>query len=74
MKSIFLYDNCTYFRNQFLVLEEDEEEVMSQKTNTGDIPIAAMVIEPPRQTRQNPNLSRQKTLVTENIDKLRMGL
>ncbi|XP_061704286.1 uncharacterized protein LOC133515727 isoform X2 [Cydia pomonella] len=37
-------------------------------------PLAAMVKEPPRQTRQNPNLSRTKTLVTENIDKLRSGL
>ncbi|XP_073953963.1 uncharacterized protein isoform X2 [Choristoneura fumiferana] len=54
--------------------QEDEEEVMSQNTNAGEAPLTAMVIEPPRQTRQNPNLSRQKTLVTENIDKLRMGL
>ncbi|XP_063837404.1 uncharacterized protein LOC135086582 isoform X1 [Ostrinia nubilalis] len=31
-------------------------------------------IEKPRQIRQNPNLSRTKTLIAENLDKLRIGL
>lgn len=31
-------------------------------------------IEPPRQIRQNPNLSKTKTLVAEHLDRLRNGL
>ncbi|KAM3968426.1 uncharacterized protein ACR2FA_002322 [Aphomia sociella] len=40
----------------------------------GGNPKAAMLLQPPRQIRQNPNLSRTKTLVAENLDPLRMGL
>ncbi|XP_041987824.1 uncharacterized protein LOC121739422 [Aricia agestis] len=37
---------------------------------------AAQILEPlsPRQTRQNPNLSKTKTLVAENLERLRIGL
>ncbi|XP_048004565.1 protein cab-1 isoform X2 [Leguminivora glycinivorella] len=61
-----------YFEPDLNAKSQQEEVVV----DTGSIqePLAAMVKEPPRQTRQNPNLSRTKTLVTENIDKLRSGL
>ncbi|KAL0852075.1 hypothetical protein ABMA28_000320 [Loxostege sticticalis] len=36
--------------------------------------ISSMQIEPPRQIRQNPNLSKTKTLVAEHLDRLRSGL
>ncbi|XP_063632874.1 protein cab-1 isoform X2 [Cydia splendana] len=52
---------------------KNQREVIVDTPNIEE-PLAAMVKEPPRQTRQNPNLSRTKTLVTENIDKLRSGL
>ncbi|XP_031767225.1 uncharacterized protein LOC113521113 isoform X2 [Galleria mellonella] len=33
-----------------------------------------LLLQPPRQIRQNPNLSRTKTLIAENLDPLRIGL
>ncbi|XP_049884897.1 protein cab-1 isoform X1 [Pectinophora gossypiella] len=35
---------------------------------------AAMMMEPPRQTRQNPNLSKQKHLLEPDLEKLKTGL
>ncbi|XP_063373440.1 protein cab-1 isoform X2 [Cydia amplana] len=55
------------------LMAKTQQEVIVD-TPSIEEPLAAMVKEPPRQTRQNPNLSRTKTLVTENIDKLRSGL
>ncbi|XP_013189445.1 protein cab-1 isoform X2 [Amyelois transitella] len=49
-----------------------QEHVMHEGGGNGK-PQAAMLLEPPRQIRQNP-LSRSKTLVSENLDRLRSGL
>ncbi|XP_059055147.1 uncharacterized protein LOC131849163 isoform X2 [Achroia grisella] len=40
----------------------------------GGNPKAAMLLQPARQIRQNPNLSRTKTLIAENLDPLRHGI
>lgn len=52
------------------VLFVDVPSVMGHHEG-GDMPVQ---IEPPRQIRQNPNLSKTKTLVAEHLDRLRNGL
>lgn len=47
---------------------------MSSVAHEGGEPIATFVFQPPRQIRQNPNLSKQKNLLEPDLGKLKTGL